>query len=280
MKGETSLISSFSSSVGDGTPLTFLHSNNSKVQPMKSTARALRSVVSLTALAAALAETGCSSTSDKSSGATPAGRASSKAKADDGRTVDIGKSSPASSGGVNYKNPHMEKCWLADGFDFNGYDTLYIAPTLSTAKFDTKNQEEVKVHELARENLAKELASLISSRNIFANVVTRDSDIKADAKTLKLENTITEFTKGGGAARYFVGLYGGGQPVLRVQGRMVEGDNARFTFEARRSGVSAGARMTGVFMKDEDIQIQDIHSMALDLADFMSVIAGKFPRRE
>ena len=38
--------------------------------------------------------------------------------------------------------------------------------------------------------------------------------------------------------------------------------------------------MTGVFMKDEDIQIQDIHSMVLDLADFMSVTAGKFLRRE
>ena len=181
---------------------------------------------------------------------------------------------------MNYKNPHLEKCWVADGFDFNGYDTLYIAPTLSTANFDTKNKEEVKVHELAKENLVKELASLISSRRIFANVVTRDSDIKPDVKTLKLENTITEFTKGGGAARYFVGLYGGGQPVLRVQGKMAEGDKALFTFETRRSGVSAGARMTGVFMKDEDIQIQDIHSMVLDLADFMSVIAGKFPRRE
>ena len=247
---------------------------------MKSNTLAARSLVNLTVLGAALAVAGCSSTSDKSSGATSASQTSPKAKADDGRTVDIGKASPASGGGVNYKNPHMEKCWVADGFDFNGYDTLYIAPTLSTAKFDTKNQEEVKVHELAKENLVKELASLISSRKIFANVVTRDSEIKPEAKTLKLENTITEFTKGGGAARYFVGLYGGGQPVLRVQGKMLDGDKALFAFEARRSGVSAGARMTGVFMKDEDIQIQDIHSMVLDLADFMSVIAGKFPRRE
>jgi len=247
---------------------------------MKSNTLAARSLVNLTVLGAALAVAGCSSTSDKSSGATSAGQTSPKAKADDGRTVDIGKASPASGGGVNYKNPHIEKCWVADGFDFNGYDTLYIAPTLSTAKFDTKNQEEVKVHELAKENLVKELASLISSRKIFANVVTRDSEIKPEAKTLKLENTITEFTKGGGAARYFVGLYGGGQPVLRVQGKMLDGDKALFAFEARRSGVSAGARMTGVFMKDEDIQIQDIHSMVLDLADFMSVIAGKFPRRQ
>jgi hypothetical protein len=239
----------------------------------------VRSLVKLTVLGTALVATDCSSTSDKSSGPTSTGQTWSMAKSDDGRNVDIGKSSPASSGGVNYKNPHMEKCWVADGFDFNGYDTLYIAPTLSTAKFDTKNKEEVKIHELAKENLVKELAILISARKIFANVVTRDSDIKPDAKTLKLENTITEFAKGGGAVRYFAGLYGGGQPVLRVQGRMAEVDKARFTFEARRSGVSAGARMTGGFMKDEDIQIQDIHSMALDLADFMSVIAGKFPRR-
>lgn len=240
---------------------------------------ALAALAKLTVLGAALAVAGCSSTSDKSSGAAAGGQTSSKARAEDGRTVDIGKASPASDGGVNYKNPHMEKCWISDGFDFNGYDTLYIAPTLSTAKFDTKNPEEVKVHELAKENLVRELSSLIGSRKIFANVVTREADLKPGVKTLKWENTITEFTKGGGAARYFVGLYGGGQPVLRVQGKLTEGDKALFTFEARRSGVSAGARMSGVFMKDEDIQIQDIHSMALDLADFMSVIAGKFPRR-
>ena len=50
-----------------------------------------------------------------------------------------------------------------------------------------------------------------------------------------------------------------------------------FTFEGRRSGVSAGAHMSGAFMKDEDIQLEDIRSLSLDLADFMSAIAGKFP---
>src|ERR1051325_2890250 len=118
---------------------------------MNSNSLDVLSLLNVTVLGTALAVTGCSSTSDKSSGATPAGQTPSKARAEDGRTVDIGKSSPASGGGMNYKNPHMEKCWLADGFDFNGYDTLYIAPTLSTARFDTKNKEEVKVHELARD---------------------------------------------------------------------------------------------------------------------------------
>jgi hypothetical protein len=246
---------------------------------MMNSALDFRTLAKLAPLCAAFAVASCSSTSDKSSGGNPSSHTASKVKADDGRTVEIGKASPSPGGGVNYKNPHMGKCWVADGFDFNGYDTLYIAPTLSTAKFDPKNTEEFKVHELAKENLVKELVNMISARKIFANVVTHDSDLKPEAKTLKLENTITEFSKGGGAARYFVGLYGGGQPVIRVQGRMAEGEKALFAFEARRSGVSAGARMTGVLMKDQDIQLQDIHSLVLDLADFMSVIAGKYPRR-
>ena len=222
----------------------------------------------------ALAVAGCAS-----NGGTSSNGSSSRAIADDGRKIDIGHATAAPGGGMNYRNPHMEKCWVADGFNFNGYDTLYIAPTLSTATFPTEKPEDVKVHDLAKENLVTELARQIKSRNIFTNVVTRESDIKPGAKALKLENTITEFSKGGGAARYFAGLYGGGQPVLRVAGAMSESDKPLFTYEARRSGVSAGARMSGALLRDEDIQTQDIRSMALDLADFMSVTAGKFPRR-
>jgi len=215
--------------------------------------------------------TGCASSGDKSS-ASP-----NKFKADDGRTIDIGKSAPA-DGGTRYNNPHMEKgkCWVADGFDFNGYDTIYIAPTLSTAKFPDK-PEDTMVHNLAKDRLVSEIALKLNERKIFPNVVTKESDIKPGAKVLKLENTITEFTKGGGAARYFVGLYGGGQPVLRVQGKMTDGGKTVFNFESRRSGTSANARMGGVFMKDEDIQIEDIRSMVLDLTDFMAAVAKKYP---
>jgi hypothetical protein len=227
-------------------------------------------------LASALFLSGCASTGDKSSGGATSSEPGRKFKAEDGRTIDIGKSTPA-DGGTRYANPHMEKgkCWVADGFDFNGYDTLYVAPTLSTAKFPDKPEDKM-VHDLARENLVAEIVRMVNARRIFANVVTRESDIKPGVKVLKLENTITEFSKGGGAARYFVGLYGGGQPVLRVQGRLTEGDKALFTYEARRSGVSAGARMSGVFMKDEEIQIQDIRSLVLDLTDFMAAVSKKY----
>lgn len=242
---------------------------------MNSIASLLQHIPAFACAGAVAALAGCSTTESSSGSGAPGSSYVSKAKADDGRTVDIGRATPG-NGGVNYKDPHLEKCWIVDGFDFNGYDTLYIAPTLSTAKINEKDKEETKVLEIATENLPTELVRMISPKKMFANVVTREGDVKPGVKTLKLENTITEFSRGGGAARFFVGLYGGGQPVLRVQGKMTDGGKTVFTFEARRSGTSGGARVGGGYMKDEDIQIDDIRSMSLDVTDFMAVIAGKY----
>src|SRR5439155_2546120 len=97
-----------------------------------------RCIVRIHLLAALLILTGCASTGDKTASGEGAAPALGKFKADDGRTINIGKAS-AESGGAAYKNPHMEKCWVSDGFKFSGYDTVYIAPTVSTAKFNEKN---------------------------------------------------------------------------------------------------------------------------------------------
>jgi hypothetical protein len=201
-----------------------------------------------------------------------AGHFPEKYKADDGRTISIGHCT-ADNGGWRFKEPHMDKCWIADGFDFKGYDVIYIAPTLSTAKF---HDDEVAPHQLLLQRLPEVLAISLQAKGIFAKVVTDDSGIKPGARVLKLENTILEYSKGGGAARYFVGLYGGGQPMFRVHGLMTDGDRTVFDFVARRSGVSGDARMGGAFMKDEDIQLQDIRSLVLDLSDFIAAVAGKY----
>jgi hypothetical protein len=89
----------------------------------------------------------------------------------------------------------MDKCWIAEGFDFNGYDTLYIAETQSTAKF---NKDEERPHQLAKEGMVSELARSLGAKGIFANIVTRESDIKPGAHALKLENTILEYAQGSG----------------------------------------------------------------------------------
>jgi len=241
---------------------------------MKTIRLAQNTLILLLVFAVVLLLAGCASTGDKTTGG---GASPTKFKADDGRTIEIGKASPA-DGGTRYDNRHMEKgkCWVADGFDFNGFDTLYIAPTLSTAKFPDK-PEDTTVHNIAKERLVSELVLKLNERKIFANVVTREADIKPGAKLLKLENTITEFSKGGGGARFWAGMYGAGQPVLRVQGKMADGEKSTFTFEARRSGSSGGARMVGGYLKDEDIQIEDIRSLVLDLTDFMAAVAKKYP---
>ena len=57
---------------------------------------------------------------------------------------------------------------------------------------------------------------------------------------------------------------------------MTGGNQAVFTYEARRSGVSGNARLGGAFMKDEDIQIEDVRSLALDFGDFVAAVAGKY----
>jgi len=224
----------------------------------------------------ALLLVGCAttSTSTGNSAAAP-GHIPSKYHATDGRNIEIG-ASHSENGGLTFKEPHMEKCWIADGFNFTGYDTLYIAPTLSTAKYQP---DEEQPHQIAKQNLPTELGRALSSRGLFANVVYNESDIHTNARVLKLENTITEYSKGGGGARYWVGLYGGGQPVLRVNSKMNDGDKTVFTFEMRRSGVSGEARFGGGYMKDVDIQLQDIRSLSLDLSDFMMAIAGKYQPR-
>src|SRR3954470_16983119 len=180
----------------------------------------------------ALFAAGCASTGEKTQSTGTATSAApgqqSRYKFADGRTVEIGKATPA-DGGLAYKNPHLEKCWIASGFDFNGYDTLYIAPTANTAKYNQKDEE--MPLQAARENLVAELKRALASKGMFPNIVTAETDVKPGAKVLKLENTIIEYAKGGGAARYFAGLYGGGQPILRVQGKAVDGDKSLFTYE-------------------------------------------------
>ena len=228
-----------------------------------------KSFVSLSSLAtAALLATGCASSGPKD--ATP--RQASKFKATDGRTIDIGQATPV-EGGRSFKNPHLDKCWIADGFTFSGYDTLVVAPVAVTA---TVKDDEKERLQLATQQIPVKLTQFLTTKGIFTYVVTSDTDLKPGARVLKLENTIVEYSKGSRAARYFAGLYGAGQPMLRVQGTIKEGDKPLFAYEGRRSGTSAGARVLGVYMSGNDIQDEDVHSMMLDLTDFMASIAGKY----
>jgi hypothetical protein len=194
-----------------------------------------------------------------------------KFRTTDGRTAEIGKRKPA-DGGWTFNDPHMNKCWLASGFDFNGYDTLLIMPTLARVGSQDPDPQMLAS---AKENIVIELSRLFRTRNLFTNIVTHEWEVMPGARVLKLENTITEFD-GDSDTRYLGNPFGiGPKPLVRVAGKMTDGDKTVFRFELRRSGVSAGAHMA--IMGGEDIQLEDIRSLTLDITDFVAAIAGKYP---
>lgn len=194
-------------------------------------------------------------------------------KATGDRTITIG-SWKADNGGRSFKEPHMDKCWIADGFDFNGYDVIYIAPVTSTAKI---HDDEASLQKIAEDNLRTILQRKIVAKGFAGQVTVDEPAVKPGEKVLKISNTIIELGKGSSTGRLFVGLYGGAQPHIKVEGVMTDGNKTVFTYTMSRSGVSASAHTDGSSMKDEEIQAQDIESLALDLTDFMAAIAGKYP---
>ena len=180
----------------------------------------------------------------------------------------------ATGGTAARQDKDLQKVWLAEGFNFTGYDTLYIAATGFKA---VERDNETKLRTLAIGLVQQDLATAMRHSGLFASVVLRPEEIRPNSRVLTMENTIIEYEKGGGGARYWAGLYGAGQPVIKVRGQLTAGGQSLFQYEARRSGESGGARMMGGYLSDERIQREDIHDLALDVAGFMLRTAGRKP---
>jgi hypothetical protein len=205
-----------------------------------------KNLIGLSALAGVSLLIGCASTSTESG-------ASSKLP-------------PLPAGVTLHQDKDIQGVWLADGFDFKGCDTLYIAPPAFAA---IERTNEVQMRAMAMRLLPQQLVEHLRDTKLFTTVTDQADVVKPDAKKLSIQSTIIEYEKGGGGARYFAGMFGGGQPVIKVRGVVTEGDKVLCVCELRRSGESAGSRMGGVFMSDEEIQRNDIRDLASDLADFV-----------
>jgi hypothetical protein len=178
----------------------------------------------------------------------------------------------ASPGGITYQEdkPLGGRAWVAPGFDPKAYDVVYLAPI--AAQVPKLNPDGVENLEWAKGVLRDEVARTLRASSLFPAVVTSEADIKPGSRALRFEQTIVEYEKGGGGARFFAGLYGAGQPVLKVQGRLAgeAAGQALFLYEARRSGDSGTSRVFGGYRSDRDIQMEDIKDLAQDLADYMT----------
>ncbi len=175
------------------------------------------------------------------------------------------KAPPLPPGVTLHQDKDVNGVWLAEGFDFKGYDALYITEPVFAA---IERPNEAQMRAMAMRCLPEMLTEFIGKTKLFASVTTRADDIKPGSKALKMQNTIIEYEKGGGGARYWAGLYGGGQPVIKVRGQILDGEKLVCVYELRRSGEAGTARVFGAFQSDEDIQRNDIKDLASDLSDF------------
>jgi hypothetical protein len=157
--------------------------------------------------------------------------------------------------GITYRrDKNLHKVWMAQGFNFTGYDTIYVA---ETGAMIAPLREESQAFDFARRLVQEEFAAAIQETRLFQHVVTRESDIQPGAKVLKFETKITQFRKGNDLP-----------PIITVFGRML--DNARpvFQFESQRKGDVAGSRPLGF----------EVRTMAKALGEFIQRKAGQSPR--
>jgi len=176
-------------------------------------------------------------------------------------------------GRLVFKAPHMDTCWIAKGFDFTGYDVLYISTTVAGAK---KSPEDTVIEQVAGDTLQTHLKEMLDAKGIFVSIAVEEPATKPGVKVLTLTNTIVDFSKGNEVGRYFAGIFGGGQPDLRVHGVATDGNKVVFDYVIHRSGTSFAAFTDTGGRRNEYLQYLDIHSMVLDLTDFIAAIAGKY----
>jgi hypothetical protein len=172
---------------------------------------------------------------------------------------------PGLPSGVKLKEEKdIEGAWLAPGFKFKGCGPLSVADTIFRG---VERPNEVQMRQFATAELQSQMVRALRGTGVFSAVTAGDG-ASGDAR-LRLVNTIIEYEKGGGAARYFAGIYGAGQPVIRIRGQMYSGNKVVFVYEASRSGESGFSRVFGAYRSDDDIQREDIRDLAVDLADLI-----------
>ena len=160
------------------------------------------------------------------------------------------------------------KVWLADGFEFTGYDTLVVTET----KLETQGRDEKETNRLnlMQKDLQQQLMTALQTSKLFSSVVTSDSQVKPGSKTLKLQNSIVRFSRGNTASRWMVG-FGAGVPYVVVRGQMVDvADNKpRFRYDLDQ----AAEWFLGHYRGTEDLQNETVREVSKKLSGFMTKTA-------
>lgn len=176
-----------------------------------------------------------------------------------------------SSGGMTYRRTDkLEKVWIADGFDFSGYDAILLRPVHTT--ITPKDDRERERLEMVRHTLTKDFANTIEFKQIVPTFITKEADLKTNSHALKLENEITEFSAGSMAARVMVGM-GAGTPRLRVRGQLADLATGQplIIYELDETAPIFGAQ----WASSRTLQTTAATELAEDVADFLWQVAKR-----
>jgi hypothetical protein len=168
--------------------------------------------------------------------------------------------------GRNYRKAgNLDRVWVADGFNFTGYDAVVVTP-VATQNIKPKDDKEADRLSLAQGALERDFMLMMQARKIFPAVVTKESEIKPGSKALKLENTIVKFSRGSSALRFGVG-FGAGMPYIRLQGQLSELGSSKplFIYDIDETGdwFASGYISSGT------IQSQAASELVEDVVNFM-----------
>jgi hypothetical protein len=164
------------------------------------------------------------------------------------------KTSPGPDGTAYRSDKALQKVWTAEGFNFAGYDTIYVTETGATI---APSREQTANFESARRLIPDEFAAAIQQTHLFQHIVTREADIPPNAKVLRLETAITEFAKMGDPA------------LIALSGKLLDQNRPVLQFEAHRGAGFSVSRVLGLNKRNKEIQPEDIRSMAKALAEFI-----------
>jgi hypothetical protein len=168
------------------------------------------------------------------------------------------------------KTDKLDKVWLAEGFDFTGYDTLLVEEAKVDGSVKAKDEKEADRLSLAQGTLARNFALAIEGRKIFKNVTTKESEVPKEGKSLRMQPTILKFSRGSSAARYGVG-FGAGMPYIKVNVRILEMGTDKPLFECeldeRADWFAAG------YASSRSLQSGASMELTEDVAAFMARVA-------
>ena len=184
------------------------------------------------------------------------------------------KEKPSKTGGITYKRTEtIDKVWIAEGFDFHGYDTIVVEPVVAASAVTPKDDKEKERLEMARQGLQRDLKGAIEFAAIVPNVAVAAQG-GATNKALRLENEILEFSRGSSALRFGVG-FGAGSPYLKLRGTIKDGasGNSLLIYELDETG----DWFAGGFSSSSTLQRNAGTEMVDDIMNLLTKVARRQP---